>query len=140
MEIPLFSAEDMKTGRGGGKRGTGKRYGKYADAIRPHVAFLKEGIENAPDGHIRVRVSDLAKTIGMTGKHETSIYWGLKYTLFGEGIVVTTGQTKANEPVLVMRARVEGDKLPDSLTKAAEAEKTGVKAGEVEEEAETGSE
>lgn len=117
MEIKLFEPEDMKTGRGGGKRGSGERYIKYKNAIQPHVAFLKESITGSKDGSIRVRVEDLAKSMGMTGKHETSIYWGLKYVLFGEGIVVTTGQTKDNEPVLIMREKTEGDKLPDSLTK-----------------------
>ena len=117
MEIKLFEPEDMKTGRRGGKKGTGERYVKYKNAVAPHIGFLKEGIGGAKDGSIRVRVADLAKAMGMTGKHETSIYWGLKYVLFGEGIVVTTGQTKDNEPVLIMREKREGDVLPASLTK-----------------------
>lgn len=117
MDIKLFEAEDMKTGRGGGKRGTGEKYAKYKSAVAPHIGFLKEGIAAAKDGSIRVRVADLAKAMGMTGKHETSIYWGLKYTLFAEGLVVTTGQTKDNEPVLVIREKQEGDVLPASLTK-----------------------
>ena len=117
MEIKLFDAEDMKTGRGGGKKGTGEKYAKYRSAVAPHVQFLKNGIAAAKDGSIRVKVTDLAKAMGMTGKHETSIYWGLKYTLFAEDIVVTTGQTKDNEPVLIMREKKEGDILPASLTK-----------------------
>jgi hypothetical protein len=87
MDIKLFEPEDMKTGRGGGKRGTGERYVKYKNAIAPHVEFLKESIAGSKDGSIRVRVEDLAKSMGMVGKHETSIYWGLKYTLFEKGIV-----------------------------------------------------
>ena len=79
--------------------------------------FLKQQIEAAPDGNIRVGVEEIAKAMGMTGRHETSIYWGLKYTLFSEGIVVNTGQTKEGAPVLIMREKVEGDKLPDSLAK-----------------------
>lgn len=117
MEIKLFEPEDMKTGRGGGKKGSGEKYSKYRNAIAPHVGFLREGIAGAKDGSIRVRVTDLAKAMGMTGKHETSIYWGLKYTLFAEGLVVTTGQTKDNEPVLIIREKKEGDVLPASLTK-----------------------
>jgi hypothetical protein len=117
MDIKLFEPEDMKTGRGGGKKGTGEKYAKYRNAIAPHVAFLKEGIAAAKDGSIRVRVADLAKAMGMVGKHETSIYWGLKYVLFAEDLVVTTGQTKDNEPVLIVREKKEGDVLPASLTK-----------------------
>ena len=131
MEIPLFSVEDMKSGRGGGRRGTGRRYGKYEDALRPHVAGLVEAIKAsknlnaAKQQFIAVKVEDIAKQIGMGGKHETSIYWGTKSVLFGdpekfvegEGIVVTTGQTKAGEPLLVMRLRTAADKLPPSLVK-----------------------
>lgn len=117
MEIKLFEPEDMKTGRGGGKRGGGEKYAKYKTAIAPHIQFLKDGIAGSKDGTIRVKVEDLAKAMGMGGKHETSIYWGLKYTLFGEGLVVTTGQTKDNEPVLIMREKKEGDTLPASLVK-----------------------
>lgn len=139
MEIKLFEPEDMKTGRGGGKRGTGDKYSKYKSAIGPHLAFLKDGIAQSKDGNVRVKVEDLAKAMGMTGKHETSIYWGLKYTLFAEGLVVTTGQTKANEPVLVIREKKDGDVLPASLTKhmAADAGKGGSEAPEEEK---TGSE
>lgn len=118
MELQLFEPEDMKTGRGGGKRGTGERYTKYTSAIGPHVEWVKAQIAASKDGTIRVKVADLAKAIGMTGKHETSIYWGLKYALFGQGIVVATGKTKADEAVLVMREKKEGDTLPASLVKA----------------------
>ena len=117
MDIKLFEPEDMKTGRGGGKKGSGEKYAKYRSAVAPHIGFLKEGIAGAKDGSIRVRVTDLAKAMGMTGKHETSIYWGLKYVLFAEDLVVTTGQTKDNEPVLIIREKKEGDILPASLTK-----------------------
>ena len=129
MDIKLFEPEDMKTGRGGGKKGSGEKYVKYKNAIAPHVAFLREGITAAKDGSIRVRVTDIAKAMGMTGKHETSIYWGLKYVLFAEGLVVTTGQTKDNEPVLIVREKKEGDILPASLTKHLGA----AEAGKVEE-------
>ena len=134
MDIKLFDASEMKTGRGGGKRGTGEKYAKYKTAIAPHVEFLKNAIEDSADGTIRVAVTDLAKSMGMTGRHETSIYWGLKYVLFHEGIVVTTGQTKDGSPVLIMRNKVEGDVLPESLTrspgekKSAAAEKAGAGA------------
>lgn len=140
MDIKLFEPEDMKTGRGGGKKGTGERYSKYRNAVAPHVVFLKEKIAASKDESIRVRVTDIAKAMGMVGKHETSIYWGLKYVLFGEDIVVTTGQTKDNEPVLVMRKKQEGDTLPASLTKHMGV--SGGEAGEAEagetEEAEAG--
>jgi hypothetical protein len=45
---------------------------------------------------------------------------------------VTTGQTKDNEPVLIMRERGEGDKLPDSLTKHLGVGGAGAASAEVE--------
>ena len=133
MELKLFEPEDMKTGRGGGKKGTGERYTKYKNAIAPQLSFLKDGIAGSKDGSIRVRVVDLAKAMGMVGKHETSIYWGLKYVLFSEGLIVTTGQTKDNEPVLIMRSKKEGDLLPASLTKHMGGVGKAGDAGEEEE-------
>jgi len=117
MTIPLIEANEMITGRGGGKKKSGERYSKYKNAITPHVEFLKDEVAKSKDGNIRVLATDLAKTLNMTGKHETSIYWGLKYVLFAEGLVVTTGQTKSNDAVLIIRERKEGDVLPTSLTK-----------------------
>lgn len=135
ISIPLFDAEDMKVGRGGGRRGGGQKYSKYAAAIEGSIGFLKDSIAGSRDGTIRVRVADLAKQMGLTGKHETSIYWGLKYTLFQRGIFVTTGKTKADEPVLIMRIRREGDTLPASLAKHL-----GAGAGEMKGEAGAGAE
>lgn len=130
MEIPLFSVDDMKSGRGGGKRGSGKRYAKYAETLAPHVAGLISAIQEsktvnaAKQKFIAIKVDDIRK-LGVTGKHETSVYWGTKHALFGDpekfeegsGIVVTTGQTKGGEPLLVMRMRTAADKLPPSLVK-----------------------
>lgn len=88
-----------------------EKIAKYVDAVKPHIESFKTGIEEARDGVIRIRVEDLAKAIGMTEKHLTSIYWDLKYTLFQEGIVVTTGRTRADEPILAMRKKMKGDTL-----------------------------
>ena len=117
IEIPLVDVGDVKTGRGGGKRGTGQKYAKYGAAAEPLVGFFKDSIAASADGTIRVKIADLQSQMGMTGKHETSIYWGLKFTLFQKGIVVTTGQTKGGDPVLIMREKKEGDVLPASLAK-----------------------
>ncbi len=136
--IRLFEVEEMKSGRSGGKKGSGEKYVKYKNAIAPHLGFLMTGIAAAKDGSIRVRVVDIAKAMGMPGKHETSMYWGLKYVLFAEGLVVTTGQTKDNEPVLIMREKKEGDVLPASLAKHIGGAVGSVEKAE-EEEQETGS-
>jgi len=133
ISIPLVEVEEVKTGRGGGRRGGGQKYAKYVAAVEPILGFLGKSIAESKDGHIRVKVADLAKAMGMTGKHETSIYWGLKFALFSKGIVVTTGQTKSGEAVLVMREKKEGDTLPASLAKHLGASSVGEDRGEAEE-------
>lgn len=118
MAIPLVEAEEVKTGRGGGKT-KGEKYGKYAVAIQKSVPWLKEQIGSSKDGTIRVKATDLAKEMGgdFAKKNATSIYWGLKYVLFNEGIVVDTGTHKSGDKLLVMRLGTEEDKLPPSLQK-----------------------
>lgn len=116
MAIDFVPAEDVKSSRGG-KGGNGVKYGKYAEAIAPHVQSLKDKI--AEHTIIRIKTKELAKEIGgeFEKKNATSIYWGLKYSLFGEGIVVNTGTHKDGDKLLIMRARTADDVLPDSLAK-----------------------
>lgn len=134
MSLELVDPAELKSGRGGGKRGTGKRYQKYAIAIGPHVAWLKEQIAASETGVIYVKAPDVAEAMGgeFVTKDDTSVYWGLKYVLFGdpdkfvpgEGIVVDTKTHESGRKVLVMRARAETDVLPDSLRRGPKG-KTG---------------
>lgn len=125
MNVPLVEVEDIKTGRGGGKREKGERYSKYVSAFAGHVEWIKEQISESKDSYARFKVIDLAKSMGLQlkvndkgpGLHSTSLYWGVKYAAFYKGFVVTTGQTKANEPILAFRLRTNDDKLPPSLIK-----------------------
>lgn len=116
--IEFFSAEDMKSGRGG-KGGSGVHYSKYTDAIAPMVPHLKEQIAASKDGIIRVKNKDIAKELGGTFAklNVTSIYWGLKASLFEQGIVVNTGTHRDGDKILTMRTREKDDVLPKSLTK-----------------------
>lgn len=88
---------------------TKEKVPKYIDAVKPHIDSLKKGIEKSKEGVISIRAKDLANALKMTEKHLTSIYWDLKYTLFQEGIVLTTGDTREEEKVLVMRKKMKGD-------------------------------
>ena len=119
MAIELIDVDDMKIGRGTGKRVGGKKYHKYIIALEKAklVPFLKESLEK--QGTIRLKTKDIVRELGgdFASKHSTSIYWGLKYILFHEGIVVTTGKHVDGDDVLVMREGTPEDKLPDSLTK-----------------------
>lgn len=121
MTMELIGIDEVKAGRGTGSNG--EKYAKYAVAIAPHVNWLKEQIDASETGLIRVRSKDVAATMGedFVKRNATSIYWGLKYSLFQKGIVVDTGTLKTGDKLLAMRYAKEGDKLPPSLTKKAEA-------------------
>ena len=130
--IELVSEEDVVHGRGKGKgRTKGQKYGKYMKAIAPQLDWINGQIQQSNDGTIRMKVRDIAKEMGkdFATKHETSIYWGLKYSLFQEGIVVDMSTHKDGEKVLVMRDATDDDRLPQSLAKYLE--EAEVEVGEV---------
>lgn len=120
MVVPLVSVEEVQTGRGGKTKG--EKYGKYAQSIAKDVIWLKEQIATSPDEKIRVKVRDMAQAMGgdFVKKSDTAIYWGLKFVLFHEGIVVDTGTAKDRSKLLVMRMSTLDDKLPPSLAKVLE--------------------
>lgn len=139
MTIELVEVEDVKTGRGGGKRGKGEKYSKYVAAFAGHVEWIKEQISESRDSYVRIKTIDLAKSIGLQlkndkgpGLHPTSLYWGIKYAAFHKGLVVTTGQTKANEPILAFRLKTDADKLPDSLVRGEESDEGNEGNGDVD--------
>jgi len=120
MVVPLVSVEEVQTGRGGKTKG--EKYGKYAQAIAKDVIWLKDQITESPDKKIRIKVRDIANAMGgdFSKKSDTAIYWGLKFVLFHEGIVVDTGTAKDKSKLLVMRTGTPEDKLPPSLAKVLE--------------------
>ena len=120
MAVPLVSIEEVQTGRGGKTKG--EKYGKYAQAIAKDVNWLQEQIAESPDKKIRLKVRDIANAMGgdFTKKSDTAIYWGLKFVLFHEGMVVDTGTAKDKSKLLVMRIATPEDKLPPSLAKVLE--------------------
>lgn len=122
MSIPLVEADDVRTGRGGKTKG--EKYGKYAVAISKSVPWIKEEIEKSKDSVIRIKNSDIRKEMGgeFIKKNDTSIYWGLKYVLFQEGIVVETGTHANGNKLLLMRLANDNDRLPLSLSKYLEKE------------------
>lgn len=114
MVIPLVSVEEVQTGKGKTK---GEKYIKYAQAVAPHVAWLKDQIKNSIDGKIRIKIRDIAKVLGpeFEKKSDTAIYWGLKFVLFHEGIVVDTGTALDKSRLIVLREATDKDVLPPSL-------------------------
>lgn len=112
--IPLVAVEEVQTGRGKTK---GEKYGKYAQAIASHVKWLLDQIKESADHKIRVKAIDIKKVMGPTFEKlsDTAVYWGLKFVLFHEGIVVESGKAKDKSMLLIMREGTEKDVLPPSL-------------------------
>lgn len=69
------------------------------------------------DGTIRIKIDDIAKDLGndFVDKDPGTIYWGLKYVLFQEGIVVGMATHRSGEKMLTMRYANKSDILPPSL-------------------------
>lgn len=120
MVVPLVSIDEVQTGRGGKTKG--EKYGKYAQAIASQVQWFKDKIKESTDGKIRAKVRDIAKIMGpdFEKKSDKAMYWGLKFVLFHEGIVITTGKSKDGSALLVMRYATPEDKLPPSLAQVLE--------------------
>lgn len=130
MAIALVEADEVKTGRGGKTKG--EKYGKYAVAIQKHVQWVKDQIAGTADGVIRIKAADMGKEMGgeFAKKNPTSLYWGLKYVLFNEGIVVDTGTHKGGDKLLIMRLGTPEDTLPPSLSKYLEPAEEDAGEGE----------
>ncbi len=86
---------------------------KYAQAISGHISWIKEKITNSQDGIVTIKVREFAKEMGpdFEIKNDDSIYWGLKYVFFHEGISVELGTDNDRENVLKMRTKSVEDKL-----------------------------
>lgn len=95
-----------------------EKYGKYAIAIAPYVGQIKEDISKSPEKKAIYRAIDIAKKMGpeFEKKHATSVYQGLLFVLFYEGIFVQQStKIDSGERLLVMRFATEKDTLPPHL-------------------------
>lgn len=131
--IPLVPVEEVQIGKG---RTKGEKYGKYAQAIAPHVKWLLDQIKESPDNKIRTKTVDIKRVMGPAFEKlsDTAIYWGLKFVLFHEGIVVESGKAKDQSMLLVMREGTEKDVLPPSLAAYKEPKEEDMPAPGSEEE------
>lgn len=118
MVIPIVDSSDV-VARGETK---GHKYGKYAQAIGSEIQWLKDSIKKSEDGKIRIKIRDLAKSMGpeFEKKKDKAIYWGTRFVLFHEGIVITPAKDANNKELLVMRMATSEDMLPQSLAKFLE--------------------
>ncbi len=88
------------------------KYSRYSDVLSKHIEWIIENIENSKDGNIRIRANDLIKELGpnFTVNHYTSIFAGLRYALFNEGIIVDIGKHIDGDDIFIMRLANSNDK------------------------------
>lgn len=81
------------------------KYGVYTSVINKHIEWITESIENSKDGNIRIRVNDITREMGpnFSERHYTSIFTGLRYALFKEGIVIDIGKHIDGDDIFIMR-------------------------------------
>lgn len=86
------------------------RYARYSDAIKNHLEWIIENLENSKNGHISVRVNDITKEMGpnFSGRNCTLIFPGLRYALFEEGIIIEIGKHMGDD-IFTMRFANNGD-------------------------------
>jgi hypothetical protein len=118
MVIPIIDPSEVVI-RGETK---GYKYGKYAQAIGSEIQWLKDAIKNSEDGKIRINIRELAKSMGpdFEKKKDKAIYWGTRFVLFHEGIVVIPAKDIGDKELLIMRMATSEDVLPASLAKFLE--------------------
>ncbi len=118
MVIPVIDSSEVVTH----KETKGRKYGKYAQAIGHEIRWLKDSIAKSSDGHIILKIRDVAKSMGseFEKKQDKAIYWGIRFVLFHEGIVVGQAKGVNNEELMIMRMATSDDTLPMSLAKFLE--------------------
>lgn len=89
------------------------KYSRYSDALSRHIEWIIESIKNSKDGHIRVRINDFIKELGsnFAVSHYTSIFTGLRYALFKEGIIIDIGKHIGYD-IFIMRLADHEEELP----------------------------
>lgn len=139
MAIELVEAAAVRARRGGKTKG--EKYGKYATAIQKSIPWIEKEIGKSKDKKIIIKNKDIREEMGgeFIKKNDTSVYWGIKYVLFQEGIVVETGTHTDGSKLLIMRKADTDDRLPPSLSKYIETDEEPEdvgESGEVEEDLE----
>lgn len=118
MEVQLVDERDVKT-KGKTK---GEKYAKYAQSMAKNLKWIKQQVNESPDGKIRFKISDVKKDMGRVFEKLTdkAVYYGLRFVLFHEGLVVETGAHKDGDSLLIIRMGTADDKLPPSLSAVIE--------------------
>jgi hypothetical protein len=129
--IPIQETTVLIPGSGCGQT-KHQKYGAYLNALKEHpdiIPYLLKNIDENPNREIIVKALDIAKELGPYFEKlgETAIGWGLKFSLFTEGIFVSTTKSKEINPatgegymLLRMRRPKADDVLSEGLRKYLE--------------------
>lgn len=96
-----------------------EKYIEYKKAIQKTLPNINKSIASAGGKEIKFKINDIVNVLGenFKDKNPASIYWGLKYVLFYEGIVVRTESQMGEIVMLIMRRAGPTDVLPKSLAR-----------------------
>lgn len=123
MSSIIFLDPNEVSSKKKGRRTKTTKYGKYIDQLAPLIESIRERIELSNDGRAIIKSEELARNMGMSGKHDTTIYWGVKYAMWQHGIAVDSGtHADGKSKLLIFREPAEGEKLPDSLARYVESD------------------
>jgi len=123
MTLIAVEPDNIKIGRGTGRSENGSKYSKYKFAIQKVVLpSIKEELERLESGiddkrEVAFRINEIKNEMGkeFIDIQNRSLYLGLKYALFKEGIRVAPGKHTDGSDVLMMRKTTPDDTLPDFL-------------------------
>ncbi len=79
----------------------------FEKVIKPYIPQIKEDIAKSSDDKARYKIEDVIKMMGpIFGTVSYSdIYWGLKFILYGEDIIVDSGKAKDDSKLLIFQLK-----------------------------------
>lgn len=86
---------------------------KILENNKDFLIVIKEQVEKAEDGIIRVKTKDVGGALGIEDNY-IDLYYGLRTVLFDDDIVVGASETRDGDMVLIFRKREDDDQQPES--------------------------
>lgn len=115
--IPLIDKEDMIKSRSYLKKSKNNRYWYMKKQVLELSSRIYTDIEKDGATEINLIVTDIAKELGIVGKSSATIYTGLRYLLFFEGIDVSIRNDGKRDILKLRPISGFGHGLPDSILK-----------------------
>jgi len=118
MDVKLIDKTEIKIRRGDRRR-KGARYGRYRTSIKSILPWLKKQIEESESGDIVVDPVEVGKDMGSDFDNlgAKTLFWGLKFALYFEGIECYLSTGRRCEIYITMRFARSDYQLPPSLRK-----------------------